>query len=223
MTRIMACGAATDEDIGLLIRAGVDGIGLITEAAQVLECNLSRQQSRYLVSLIPPLVSSILVLTETSLQEICNLFEYIRPDVLQLHGDVTPADLSLLKERLPVKTVKAILVPDQPVPVDHLVNQVQVYLEHGADAILIDRGSGGMYGSTGQPVDKDLARRLKDAAFPRPVILAGGLTAGNVAMAIQEIRPYAVDVFSGIREKGHLSRRKLIEFIRVVRIENREE
>ncbi len=217
MTRIMVCGSTSVEDIELLTEAGVDGIGLITEVAQTIECNLSREQACHLVSRIPPLVASVLILTVTRVEEICGLFELIRPDIVQLHGDVNPQDLSFLKKRFPVKIVKALLVPDQSFSAVHLLSQVQIYLDHGVDAILVDSGSGGKYGSTGQVVDMDLARRIRDTAFPQPIILAGGLKADNVALAIKEVRPYAVDVFSGVREESSLSERKLKEFISVVR------
>lgn len=223
MIRIMACGSTTPKDIELLTGAGVDGIGLITEVAQNIDCNLSREQAHRLASRIPPLVASVLILTETRVKEICELVELIRPDVLQLHGDVTPQSLRFLKERLPVKIVNALLVPTKPVPTAYLISQVQTYLDHGSDAILIDSGAGGKYGSIGQVVDMQLAHRVRDAAFPRPFILAGGLNSDNVASAIKEVQPYAVDVFSGIREAGRLSGRELMEFIRVVRAVNLEE
>ncbi|MGI6649097.1 MAG: phosphoribosylanthranilate isomerase [Bacillota bacterium] len=108
MTRIMVCGSRQEADIELLAMAGVDAIGLITEVSQPLPCNLSREQARQLSALVPPLMSSVLILTEERIEEICRLVDYVRPSAVQLHGFNGPEEVAVLKQRLPVKIIKTL-------------------------------------------------------------------------------------------------------------------
>ncbi|MGE5398184.1 MAG: phosphoribosylanthranilate isomerase [Chitinophagales bacterium] len=214
MAKIMACGSRDAGDIRLLSKAGVDAIGLITEVRQNLACNLSRNKARELQELIPPGILSVLVLTEENAFEICRLAEYVNPDIIQLHGNITPEVISLLKERIDIRLTRAVLVNKAAAQNEtQIINLALEYLEAGADAILIDSSGGGKYGSTGVTVDFTLARFLRDAIYPRPLILAGGLNPDNVARALTRVKPYAVDVFTGIIEKEHLSPAKVEQFI----------
>ncbi|NLC06970.1 MAG: phosphoribosylanthranilate isomerase [Syntrophomonadaceae bacterium] len=108
MTRIMVCGSRQEADIELLAMAGVDAIGLITEVSQPLPCNLSREQARQLSALVPPLMSSVLILTEEEIEEVCRLVDYVRPSAVQLHGFNRPEEVAVLKQRLSVKIIKTL-------------------------------------------------------------------------------------------------------------------
>lgn len=218
----MACGSTSIGDIDLLITAGVDGIGLITEVSQQLSCNLSREKAREFRDRIPVLVSTVLILTETNIAEVCRLVDFVRPDVVQLHGNIAPQELATLKLKVTVKIVKALLLNEEnPTGGYELVNRARDYIAAGVDAILIDSGYGGKYGSTGRTVDLELARLVRNLIFPIPLILAGGLNRDNIAQAIKTVRPFAVDVFTGITEDGSLCSSKVYEFVRLARAASR--
>jgi phosphoribosylanthranilate isomerase len=214
----MICGSRNERDIELLVGEGVDAVGLITEVWQAVPCNLARQQARNLASRVPPLVSTVLIITEERLEEICRLADYIRPDAVQIHGFVSPEDILSLKEKLPVKIIKTLhLRGERAAENNGPEQQVREYLHAGADAILLDSSSKDKVGCTGLTADFGLARRLRNAAWPRPFILAGGLHAGNVAEAIQKVHPYGIDVFTGVTRQGSLDPRAVREFIQTVR------
>ncbi|HHY95571.1 MAG TPA: phosphoribosylanthranilate isomerase [Firmicutes bacterium] len=214
--KVMVCGSKDQRDIELLVGEGVDGIGLITEVSQDIPCNLRREEARRLCALIPPLVEGILIVTEDRRDELFRLVEAVRPQVVQLHGFQSPGLLAALKEEMSVKVVKAVHLsadasaPDSP-------QLVRAYLEAGADAILLDSICQGKVGATGRTLDWHAARRVREAIWPRPLILAGGLHAGNVKEAVRTVQPFAVDVLSGVSRDDRLDPGRVREFIEAVR------
>ncbi len=218
MTRVMLCGTRKEEDISLLSQAGADAIGLITEVWQNIPCKLSRDRARELSRLIPPFVSSVLILTEERMDEICRISEHVLPDVLQLHGMNTPQDVAILKERLGIKIVKTLhFQGERMAEGDDPLSTAKQFISAGAGAILVDSYKSDKVGATGELVSLSLARRLRDAIYPIPLILAGGLNSDNVTYAIEEVKPFAVDVFSGVTTDGYLDAGRVMEFTRRVR------
>lgn len=229
VTRVMVCGSQEEADIDLLVEAGVDAVGLITEVSQALPCNLSRAQARRLAGRVPPLVCAVLILTEERVEEVRRLVEYVRPDAVQLHGFHLPEEVATLQERLPVKIIKTLHLEGdrlvernatggrgRPEGADPAARAIE-YLEAGAGAVLLDSYREGKVGATGETVDFRVARRLRDAVWPRPLLLAGGLHPGNVAEAVRKVSPFAVDVFTGVRSGDRLDPRKVREFARAAR------
>jgi len=214
----MVCGPRTEAEIDMLAEAGVDAVGLITEVWQPLACNLTREEARRLAARLPPFVAAILVLTEERPDEVCRLVERVRPAAVQLHGFNSPSQVALLRERLPVKIIKTLHLDGDRLLAGKPPEQAAAeYLEAGADALLLDRFHRGKVGATGLVVDFVLARRLRQAAQPRPLILAGGLNAANVARAVRTVRPFGVDVFSGVTTAGRLNPRKVRAFLQAAR------
>ena len=218
MTRIMICGTRKQEDVSLLVEAGVDAIGLITEVWQDIPCNLSRAQARAFSQLIPPFISSVLILTEERVDEICRIAEHALPDVLQLHGFNSPEDVAILKRRLGGKIIKTLHFQGEKMAEgDDPVGCAKQYIAAGANAILVDSYQEDKVGATGETMSLDLASKLRDGIYPVPLILAGGLHSENVAHAIAKVRPYAVDAFSSVTTGGYLDADKVRRFIARVR------
>jgi len=214
MTRIMICGTQRREDINLLVDAGVDAIGLITEVWQDIPCNLSRAEARELSQLIPPFISSVLILTEETMDEICRIAEYVLPDVLQLHGFNSPEDVASLKKRLKTKIIKVLhFQGDKMAEGNDPIGYARECIVAGADAILVDSYQVDKAGATGRMMPLSIAREIRDKIYPTPLILAGGLRLDNVSNAIDEVEPYAVDVFSGVISGGYLDEGKVKQFI----------
>lgn len=214
MAKVIICGARKKEDVDLLVEAGVDGIGLITEVWQNIPCNLSGTQARELSCLIPPLISSVLIETEERVDEICHMKEEVSPDILQLHGFNNPEDVATLKKRLKTKIAKVLhFQGDKMAEGNDPVGYARECIAAGADAILVDSYQVDKAGATGRMMPLSIAREIRDKIYPTPLILAGGLRLDNVSNAIDEVEPYAVDVFSGVISSGYLDEGKVKQFI----------
>jgi phosphoribosylanthranilate isomerase len=218
MTLVMMCGTKYDGDVELLVQAGVNAAGLITEVGQDIACKLSREEAWKLVRLLPPFISSVLIITEENIDEIFRMVDYVKPDVLQVHGFNTPEDIALLKEKLDVKIIKTLHFCGAEMIEGRCPGMTAcTFLAAGADAILVDSANDKKVGSTGLVMSLDVAKDVRDAAAPAPLILAGGLNSDNVADAIRIVRPFAVDVFSGVTVNGHLNKDKMVSFMKAVR------
>lgn len=214
MIRVMVCGTRKEEDISLLAEAGVNAIGFITEVWQDIFCNLSRTEAREFSQLVPPFISSVLIITEERVDEICRMAEYVFPDVLQLHGFNTPEDVAALKKRLGTKIIKTLhFQGEEMAEGDDPIGYAKEYITAGANAILVDSYQQDKVGATGEMMNLDLARKLRDTIYPVPLILAGGLHSENVAQAIDKVKPYGVDVFSGVTTGGYINADKVRGFI----------
>lgn len=138
--------------------------------------------------------------------EIASLHAFVRFNAAQLHGDETPSIVSEVGRTVPV--IKAFRVA-----ADFPLTTLDKF--HDAFAFLLDGSRGGQYGGTGAAADWNVARR---AAAAHRIVLAGGLTPENVAAAIRTVRPYAVDVASGVETKpGKKDHAKISAFIEEVR------
>ena len=218
MTKVIVCGSRTIQDIEMLVDSGVDAIGLITEVWQDVPCNLARAEAQGFAALIPPLIPSILIITEESIDEILRMVDFVHPDILQLQGFNPASDIKRLKNEIRTKIVKVLHADgDKLVESEEPVRCAVTYIEAGADMILLDTYQPGKVGATGVPSNMTLAKEIRNGISRTPLVLAGGLTIDNVASAINIVRPYAVDVLSGIITNGYLDAQKVRQFIQKVR------
>jgi phosphoribosylanthranilate isomerase len=194
--RVKICGITRAEDALAALRLGADALGFNFWPGS--RRYLSPAAAREIVARLPPFATTVGVFVNQPEEEIRAIASASGVQVLQLHGD-EPPDLCA---RLPWPVVKAI-------PVDQ-VRALSRLLSYEVAAFLLDTPSRG-YGGTGVPFDWSLAEGVSDVA---PVILAGGLDPDNVADAIRAVRPYAVDVASGVEsEPGVKSASKMARFI----------
>jgi phosphoribosylanthranilate isomerase len=129
-------------------------------------------------------------------------------DILQIHGSLKARDLRELKSRVAQKLVASVAAGSE-------LSEVQS-LAKSADALLLDTLVNGKLGGTGAVHDWNKSAEIA-GSLQTPVILAGGLNPGNVAAAIHLVRPYAVDVSSGLETNGKKDPEKIISFVREVR------
>lgn len=186
-TRVKICGLTRSEDVQAAVAAGVDAIGLVFYPPSPRAVSID--QAQQLMGHIPPYVQVVGLFVDASVEWVQTITAAVPLDVLQFHGNETPqqcADLAGLTGR---RWYKALQVrPDQPIH-DTLAS----YRAAGASALLLDAWHPDLKGGTGQTFDWQM--------FPRdtqPLILAGGLTPDNIALAITQTRPYAVDVSGGV-------------------------
>lgn len=201
-TRVKICGITRVEDALSAVCAGADAIGLVFYAPSP-RC-VSVVQAQKIVAAMPPFVSVVGLFVNASTAEIQSILSQLHLDVIQFHGDETPAQCAQIN--LPY--YKAIRVkPD--------TNLLQCAIEfNAAKALLLDAYSEQAYGGTGHTFDWNLIPNN----LPKPIILAGGLDANNVANAIQQARPYAVDVSGGVElTKGIKSAGMIAAFMQAVK------
>ncbi len=198
--RIKICGVTRLEDALAAARLGADALGFNFWPGS--KRHLDAATARRIISRLPPFVTPVGVFVNQSEGEMRAIAAETGIQVFQLHGDEPPE----LCARLPLPVVKAI-------PVDQ-VRTLSRLLSYEVQAFLLDTPSRG-YGGSGEPFDWSLAEGVSDVA---PVILAGGLTPENVAGAIRAVRPWAVDVASGVESSpGVKDAARMARFVAAVR------
>lgn len=201
--KIKICGITNVEDARLAVELGADALGFIFYPPSKRYVSVAKAAD--ICNALPPFVSKIGVFVDELEYEIEKALQDCLLTGLQFHGDEPPG----FCQKFPAKSIKAIRVKDE--------TSIATAQEYDVDAILLDTYSGAERGGTGRTFDWSLANRAKDVLSP-PVILSGGLNAANVVDAIRQVRPYAVDVSSGVeREPGKKDPEKLRRFIELAK------
>ncbi len=196
MFQIKICGITSVEDALSVAQAGADAIGL-NFFGRSPRC-VARSTAQKIVAALPHNLVKVGVFVDTPATELCELFDALHLDLIQLHGDQPPEFVGQLGGRPVMKAFR--IGPDGlPLVVDYL----QACRAHGSSLkmAMLDAAITGEYGGTGRIADWSVAQRyVTDIATP-PLVLAGGLTPDNVADAIRAVRPAAVDVASGVESR----------------------
>ena len=204
-TRIKICGITRVEDARIAVELGADAIGLVFYAPSPRSVGL--EQARAIIAAIPPFVTIVGLFVDPEPEQVESVLRRCSLGLLQFHGDEAPdycRDFGLPY----IKVARVGADAD-------LVQYLSRY--HAAQGWLLDAYHDQLYGGTGEPFDWKLIPR--DLA--RPVILSGGLTPGNVGAAVRQVRPWAVDVSSGVEAtKGVKDAAKIAAFIAGVKNEN---
>ncbi|PVZ16190.1 MULTISPECIES: phosphoribosylanthranilate isomerase [unclassified Pseudomonas] len=182
--RSKICGITRVEDALAAAQAGADAIGLVFYAKSPRAVTLAR--ARAIVQALPPFVTTVGLFVNASRCELGEILDAVPLDLLQFHGDETPAQC----EGHGRPWVKALRVRAG----DDIAAACQAYRAAGARGVLLDTFVEGVPGGTGQAFDWSLV----PADLGMPVILAGGLTPANVGQAIAQVKPWAVDVSGGV-------------------------
>lgn len=202
VVRSKICGITRVEDALLAAEAGADAIGLVFYAKSPRVVDV--RQARAIVAALPPFVTTVGLFVNASRCEINEILDAVPLDLLQFHGDECAADCAGYHRPY----VKALRVQ----PGDDVRARCAEFPQ--AAGILLDTFVPGVPGGTGQAFDWSLV-----PADPGcPIILAGGLDAENVAAAIRQVRPWAVDVSGGVEAgKGVKDAAKVRAFVAAVR------
>ena len=205
-TRVKICGITRVEDALTAINAGADAIGLVFYAPSPRCVTIA--QAQQIVAALPPFVSVVALFVNATTAEIKTILAQVPIDIVQFHGDETKAICEQISEQINLPYYKAIRVKAES-------NLLQYALEfESAKALLLDTYTEAAFGGTGQVFDWNLIPKN----MTKPVILAGGLTAENVAHAIQQVQPYAVDVSGGVEVvKGIKDVAKIAAFMQGVK------
>lgn len=214
--KVKICGHRTLEDVRAA--RGADALGFVL-ATPSSPRNLSVERAQALIQSVRSSHLTVLVTTESDPERLAPLVERIRPHALQVHRELSPAELRGIAEALPpgVRLWGLLALPpdaEAPERSERAKELVQAPLE----ALVLDTHKEGRSGGTGLPHDWEVSRRVREA-IDLPVVLAGGLTPENVRAAVERVRPWAVDVSSGVeREReGRKCPHKIEAFLREVR------
>ena len=200
-TRVKICGITRVEDALAAVSAGADAIGLVFYAPSPRCVTIA--QAQQIVAALPPFVNVVALFVNATIAEIETILAQVRIDIVQFHGDETPAQC----QQINLPYYKAIRVKAES-------NLLQYALEfESAKALLLDTYTEAAFGGTGHVFDWNLIPKN----MTKPVILAGGLVSENVALAIRQVRPYAVDVSGGVEQsKGVKDTAKITAFMHAV-------
>lgn len=200
--RSKICGITRIEDALAAVEAGADAIGFVFYAKSPRA--VSVQQAQEIIAALPPFVTTVGLFVNASRCELNEILDALALDLLQFHGDETPDDC--IGYRRPY--IKALRVRAG----DDIAAMCAAF--KGASGILLDTYVEGVPGGTGEAFDWSLVPQ----GLSKPIILAGGLSADNVAQAIARVRPYAVDVSGGVEQgKGIKDHGKIRAFMQAVR------
>jgi phosphoribosylanthranilate isomerase len=214
-TRIKLCGLSKPEDVAHAIDLGADAIGLVFYPPSPRSVSVA--QALELVRDVPPFVSVVGLFVNASPEWIREVVSNIPLTLLQFHGDETPEQCEALANIAGLPWLRALRVGADTQPAD-LVKSALNYA--AASGLLFDTHVEG-YGGGGKVFDWSLI----PAEFARRAVLSGGLNAQNVSDAIHRVRPYAVDVSSGIEvagAKGVKDHARMAAFVRAVRAADAE-
>lgn len=197
MTRIKICGITSPDDARAAVEAGASMLGFVfAESPRQIDA----KTARFVIAELPSSVTPVGVFMNQSMEHVVATATRANVRVVQLHGDEPPE----MVERLPFEVIRRITVS----PGDSAPDLITRMDRCPAAAYLLDPGAG-----AGRTFDWDIARGIE-----RSIYLAGGLTPDNVANAIRLVRPFAVDVSSGVEQTpGRKDRQKMIDFVCAVR------
>ncbi|MHB8057587.1 MAG: phosphoribosylanthranilate isomerase [Desulfuromonadaceae bacterium] len=201
MVKVKICGITNIDDALMAVEAGADALGFVL--FQGSPRYISPEKAAEVIRLLPPFVQTVGLFVNEELATVNLLADQCGLDIVQLHGEEPPEYSAAVRRRV----VKAFRVKDAST-LDELSN-------YRVAACLLDAWSPAAHGGTGTIFNWDLAAVVSAA---HPIILAGGLTPENVALAVATVKPYAVDVSSGVESRPGIKDAVLVSrFIRAVK------
>jgi phosphoribosylanthranilate isomerase len=203
-TKVKICGITTVEDALAAVEAGADALGFMFYEPSPR--HLTIPAAAQIIGELPPFVTTVGVFVNPTGEQVRKTMAECRIGALQFHGDETPE----FCRQFGLKAIKAFRVRDEA--------SLQEMTKYRSEAWLLDSYVPGKLGGTGAQFNWQIAG--KAAKLNQTIILAGGLTPHNVAQAVREVRPYGVDVSSGVESvPGKKDHGKVRAFVQAARAE----
>lgn len=203
--RVKICGITSTKDLLTAVEAGADAVGFVVNVPQSPR-NLPLNQAKEIIKSTPIFVETVIVTVTNDINQLLKIQKELNPSSIQIHG---------LKEYHEIR---------RSLPDTHLIGAIQMdsqALKNAMevadifDAVLLDSYVPGKYGGTGITHDWEYSKLIREAIHPKPLIMAGGLKPENVKKAVQLVKPYAVDVSSGVESQpGVKDPKRVSEFIK---------
>ncbi|MGV2900020.1 phosphoribosylanthranilate isomerase [Achromobacter sp. AGC78] len=205
-TRIKICGLTREQDIEAAVSAGVDAIGFVfyPKSKRCLTATRAAQLRRT----VPAFVDVVALFVNPDPSEVQAVLDEVEPELLQFHGDESPQDCGRYSHRF-LRAFRA------GAPGLDTAENLATYCRAFGEAAgwLFDSYSAG-YGGSGHGFDYSLLDEVRADPVSRPLILSGGLNGDNVGQAIERVRPWGVDVSSGVElEQGIKSSDRISVFV----------
>lgn len=214
---IKICGLNNIEDVTFVASLAPEYMGFVVNCPNSIRSNNKEQLSLLVENLKVPYVFLFVNQAVETIVEICKNH---KPFAVQLHGDETPRFILELKNKLPnIQIWKAIHLPKEENNkfVFSYLDSLQGFVEAGCNLFVLDSATKNSYGGTGITCDWDLASKII-AESKMPILLAGGLNPSNVKEAIEKVKPFGVDVSSGVEIiKGKKDKELIKSFINSIR------
>ncbi|MFJ7935356.1 phosphoribosylanthranilate isomerase [Sporosarcina sp. NPDC096371] len=204
MTKVKICGLMEREHVKVAVDAGADAIGFVFAPSRR---RVTITEAQELAREIPPGVLKIGVFVDASPEEMKEAYQKVPLDVIQFHGNES-ADFI---DKVGLPSIKVLSV--------HSVEDVNSATQYKADYFLFDTPGTDFKGGSGLTFDWELMKNV--GIQPDHVILAGGLNVGNVGEAIRRVKPYMVDVSSGVETMKRKDETLIRAFISAVKDEER--
>lgn len=211
--KVKICCISSTAEAHLAIQYGASALGLVGNMPSgpgVISDNLIRE----IAQAVPPPIATFLLTSETSSKGIIAHYNKVSTSVIQIVDALEGRQYQQIREALPhVKLVQVI----------HVINEESVReaieIAELVDALLLDSGNPNLavkeLGGTGRTHNWALSRKIRES-INIPLFLAGGINAGNVRQAINEVQPFGLDLCSSVRTNGKLDEQKLEAFFRAV-------
>ncbi|MDQ2086795.1 phosphoribosylanthranilate isomerase [Herbivorax sp. ANBcel31] len=207
MTKVKICGLRREEDVEYVNRYLPEYIGFIFAKSRR---RISIEFAGKLKKSLLPDIKTVGVFVNEDLLKVSETAYDLELDCIQLHGDETYEYVENLKKKLKekkeIEVWKAIRVKD-----GDSIKKMSCY---NVDAFVLDAYIEGIYGGVGKTFDWEIAKQAKKIG---KIILAGGLNTGNISEAIKEVKPFAVDVSSGVETNKYKDEKKIKDFIESVK------
>ena len=211
--RVKVCCIASVVEAWLAIEHGASAVGLVS-AMPSGPGPIAEELIAEIAGTIPPGVSSFLLTCQEDVDAIVDQQRRTRVNTIQVCDRLPPGSYARLREELPGVSLVQVVHVNGPEAVEEAIA-----IAPEVDAILLDSGNQSLpikeLGGTGRTHDWHLSRAIRESVAV-PLYLAGGLKPENVAAAIREVRPFGVDVCSGLRTKGRLDPQKLTAFFQEI-------
>lgn len=209
-TRIKICCMSSEEEIRTAVEAGADALGFVSQmpsSAGIIGEDLIQR----LIPLVPPPIATFLLTSRSTMEGIADQERRCGANTIQLCDSVSAETRTGLRELLPGIRIVQVIHVTGPGSIAEALDAQET-----SDALLLDSGNPLLavkqLGGTGRTHDWTVSAELRERAQV-PVFLAGGLNAGNVRKAVEIVRPFTVDVCSGVRTAGKLDPAKLAAFV----------
>lgn len=222
---IKICGLTRESDVKMVGESGVDTIGLLIDMPSPR--SLDAERAGKLMRLSP--VQPVLLFFDKERDDVMGIIDRLWPTAIQLQGHESPEYVAWLRERTDISIWKGVHLPAAgtgTVDEAEVLGRINAYAEADTDIILLDTvvkaKDGERMGGTGKSFDWKAAAGIV-AKSPKPVMLAGGLKPENVAKAIKTVRPFGVDLASGVESSpGIKDPEKVRAFVKAVEEASKE-
>lgn len=198
MVKVKICGITSLEDALTAVEAGADALGFVFYSASPR--HIFPEQAAEIIRKLPPFVQTVGLFVNEDLSTVNSTADRCGLDIVQLHGEETPEYCGSIRRRI----IKAFRVRD--------ITILEALLQYQVAGYLLDAWSPAAHGGTGQTFNWEIA--VEAVQSGQNIILAGGLTPENIAESIRQVRPYGVDVSSGVESApGRKDAAKIKRFV----------